>query len=668
MNSADFTTPADRRGLLRNPNFVLLWCAYGVSALGDHLSELAILKTQDALNTTVDVTPLTARMTFMFFVPFFLLAPIAGALADRVSRRGLMVTADIVRCAILFNFAGLIAWTSQSGRWGAYLPLLPVGVFAALFSPARSALLPTLIRPDQLVRANGLLAGLGIIATMGATLIGGYLAKYYHPQLAFRVDAATFLASAILLLLMRPHPPLQRGGADRRRNNPPEPPLCKGGWGAELGKGFRYARSHRHVRELLVVAAIIWFCGPLVLSAIPAVARDVYHGDYMTISACRAYLGLGFIVGAVIVTVLGDSLRSEIAITWGLFGISVGIAVLALSDFLPLRDTHALGMGATGLILAGVFGLGAMAGFQALLQRTVADRFRGRVFGVNDVCCTGALLVATGMLGLPSGTRVDRWVGLILAAAAAITFVAAIVTLSRRLQRGPHGLALNFCENLNEFIVKFWYRSQRIGRSTVPQTGPVIVTSNHVGPADPMLLSAGAPYRAISFLVAAEYAKWPIVRFFVRTLECIPVHRGTREIAATKQAIQQLERGKAVGIFIEGGIRAPGDPIRLKDGVALLALKTGAVVVPAYISGIAYHERVLRGLFARQHARVRFGPPVDLTEFRVPDPSRETVRAATRRIYEAVLALVPEPQTPKTASGFSENSSLGAGADSETTK
>ncbi|MDO8631724.1 MAG: hypothetical protein Q7R41_14650, partial [Phycisphaerales bacterium] len=78
MNSADFTTPADRRGLLRNPNFILLWCAYGISAMGDHLSELAILKTQDALNTTVDVTPLAARMTFMFFVPFFLLAPIAG--------------------------------------------------------------------------------------------------------------------------------------------------------------------------------------------------------------------------------------------------------------------------------------------------------------------------------------------------------------------------------------------------------------------------------------------------------------------------------------------------------------------------------------------------------------------------------------------------------------
>ncbi|MDO8630136.1 MAG: lysophospholipid acyltransferase family protein, partial [Phycisphaerales bacterium] len=296
----------------------------------------------------------------------------------------------------------------------------------------------------------------------------------------------------------------------------------------------------------------------------------------------------------------------------------------------------------------------------ALLQRTVADRFLGRVFGVNDVCCTGALLVATGLLGLPSGTRVDRWVGLILVVVAVVTLVAAVVTLSRRLRRGPHGWALNLAENLNEFIVKFWYRFQRIGRPTVPRTGPVIVTSNHVGPADPLLLYASAPYRAISFLIAAEYERWPIVRFIVRSVECIPVRRGTREIGATKQAIRHLEQGKALGIFIEGGIPNPGEPVHLKDGVALLALKTGAAVVPAFISGIAYHERVLRGLFARQHARVRFGPPVDLREFRVPDPSRETVRAATRRIYEAVLALAPEPQTSKSASGCSENSSMAA--------
>jgi 1-acyl-sn-glycerol-3-phosphate acyltransferase len=222
------------------------------------------------------------------------------------------------------------------------------------------------------------------------------------------------------------------------------------------------------------------------------------------------------------------------------------------------------------------------------------------------------------------------------------TIVAGAVMLYVRLHRGPHGWALNFGESLNEFIVKFWYRFQRVGRPTVPRTGPVIVTSNHVSAADPLLLCAAASYRAISFMIAAEYANWPIVRFFVRAMQCIPVHRGTRETGATKQALRHLQEGRVVGIFIEGGIPNPGEIPQPKDGVAMMALRTGAVVVPAYISGMKMHQTLLRGLFSRQNARVRLGNPVDLDEFRDADPTRETIRAATAKIYDAVLALAPE--------------------------
>jgi len=66
------------RRLFTNVNFILFWCAYGVSATGDHLSEMALLKTQDALNPNVDITRLTAGMTFTFFLPFFCLHRLRG--------------------------------------------------------------------------------------------------------------------------------------------------------------------------------------------------------------------------------------------------------------------------------------------------------------------------------------------------------------------------------------------------------------------------------------------------------------------------------------------------------------------------------------------------------------------------------------------------------------
>jgi 1-acyl-sn-glycerol-3-phosphate acyltransferase len=358
-------------------------------------------------------------------------------------------------------------------------------------------------------------------------------------------------------------------------------------------------------------------------------------------SGFRAFLGLGFILGAAALALLGDALRSEIAITWSCFGIGASIAVFSASVFLPLGPNSLFVIGAVGVVASGFFGVAVMASFDSLLQRIVPDHFRGRVFGIRDVCTTASLLLATGLLGVPQWTHVDRWVGYILVGVAVMMFAAGLVTLSIRLRRGVHGKSLTFAENLNEFLAKFWWRFQRVGPSTVPRTGPVLVTANHTCSADPLFLSAAASYRPISFLVAAEYSTWPVVKFFLRLVDCIPVKRDSRDAGATKQAIRHLRDGKAVGIFIEGGIVRPGKTVHPKDGVAMLALRTGAPVIPAYISGVTYHSNIVWGLLIRHRARVRFGPPVDLSEFQAEDRNRDVVRAATAKIYAAVKALAP---------------------------
>ena len=617
--------------LLWNRNFVLLWLAYAVSAMGDHLSEMAILKTQDALNPNVDITPLNARMSFTFFVPFFLLAPLAGVLADRLPRRFLMIAADVARCGLMMGFATMIAWSQRWGDWGPFLPLLTIGTFAALFSPARSALLPTLIRPGQLVRANGMISGVGIIAAMAAVLAGGYLADHYQPKVAFRADAFTFALSGVFLLLIRP--PQQSAAIN------PQGGLLSVANG--LADGCRYVLAHRRVVELLGVATIVWFCGSLVNSVIPAVVRDSYEGTYTLISAYRGYLGLGFLVGAIIITTLGSSLRSEIAMNWGLFGIAFAMALFASSIFIPMGMGLRRVVGAVGVTLGGVCAVATMASFNTLLQRIVANRYRGRVFGLKDQACTGALLVAMGTLGMSSWIRVDRWVGHILLAVAMVTAVAGAVTMGVRLRRGVHGSRMSAAQNINEFVAKFWWRLECLGRPTVPREGAVIIAANHTCSADANLLIAATKYRTISFLIAVEYTKSKFVGLFSRMLDCIPVQRNGADIAATKQALRHLRSGKAVGIFIEGGIVHPGETPRPKDGVALLALKTGVPVIPVYISGTTDRVGILAGVMSRHHARVRFGPPVDLASLGGRKPDRQAVRLATEKIFSAIQSLAP---------------------------
>ncbi len=619
---------------MRNRNFILLWCAYAVSALGDHLSEMAILKTQHALDVQVDITALNARMTFVFFLPFFLLSTASGVLADRLPRRALMVSADLMRCIILAMFGVLIAWTQDWGAWGVFLPLSLVGVFAAIFSPARSALLSTIVHPTDLARANGMISGLGIIATMAAAQIGGYLADNHEPTIAFRVDAATFIVSAVLLMFIV----VPRTQTLEHEEN-------KTSVLADLRAGFRYARSHRHVIEFLGVAALVWFCGPLVNSVLPAIVRDVYGGTYQDISNYRALLGFGFILGAILVSVIGNALHNGIIITWSLFGISASIAVLASSVILSRWGWQASTLatiGACGVVAAGLFAVSIMATFNSMLQRTVANRYRGRIFGVTDVCTVGALLLATGALGLPTSFRVDRWVGEILLVVSIITFAAGLLTFFVRLKRNcmDDAIVLVFC-HLAQFISRFWWRMQRIGPATLPRTGGVIVTANHTSSVDPFLLHTAATYRLISYMFAKEHAEKPFIRWFAKKVECILVKRDGQDTGATKQAMRFLREGKVVGIFIEGGIVPPWEKGEPKDGVAMLALKTGATVIPAYISGVTYYDSMMLGFIMRHRARVQMGKAVDLSEFGGSKASRDQIRIATQKIYAAVQSLAP---------------------------
>ncbi|MCH7872018.1 MAG: 1-acyl-sn-glycerol-3-phosphate acyltransferase, partial [Planctomycetes bacterium] len=344
---------------------------------------------------------------------------------------------------------------------------------------------------------------------------------------------------------------------------------------------------------------------------------------------------------SVVVSILGDALRGEIAITWGLLGVSFAVSVLASSVFLPLSPTALYWVGAMGLIGIGMFGVTVMIGLNTLLQRIVPDRFRGRVFGVKDFFCTGALLAATAGLALPQETRVDQWVGYILGGVAMLTFVAGLTTLILRIRRSDLAPMTVLFEHLNEFLCKAMWGYTSVDRWRVPRGRPLILTANHTCPADPLFLAAAMPHRVISFMVAVEYTKWPIFSFVMRCAHCIPVRRGEHDIGATKQAIRHIRAGKVMGIFIEGRIVHEGETPEPLDGVAMIAMRTGAQVVPAHISGVLRRRGIFRGLFARHRARVRYGAPVDLSEFMQHKPDRAAIRAATMKIHAAILALAP---------------------------
>ena len=131
----------------------------------------------------------------------------------------------------------------------------------------------------------------------------------------------------------------------------------------------------------------------------------------------------------------------------------------------------------------------------------------------------------------------------------------------------------------------------------------------------------------------------------IRMIGCVPVRRDGRDTTGTRTALRHLRDSNALGIFIDGRIRPPGEEIQPKDGAAMLALHSGAVVVPAHISGTRYDKNLAWSFFRRHKARVRFGKPIDLSRYWIPKADKEALGLLSRRLLDRINELGPDAPT-----------------------
>lgn len=234
-----------------------------------------------------------------------------------------------------------------------------------------------------------------------------------------------------------------------------------------------------------------------------------------------------------------------------------------------------------------------------------------------------------------TGGTASMWVPLLLGTLLALTAGLLFV----RVWTSPLRPTVAFWWHVTWFYCKVWFRFRREGPCTVPRDGPVIIVANHTSSIDPLLLITATPHRVPAFLIAQEYSAVPVFGGLTRMLECIPVRRDGTDVAGTKAALRHLKAGKALGIFIEGRIARPGEVLPPKDGAALLALRTRAVVVPAHISGTVYDDHVGRSFFRRHRARVRFGEPLDLTAWRSPQTDASSLAEVSTLLLDRIREL-----------------------------
>ena len=183
----------------------------------------------------------------------------------------------------------------------------------------------------------------------------------------------------------------------------------------------------------------------------------------------------------------------------------------------------------------------------------------------------------------------------------------------------------------------------------IPRTGPVIVAANHSSNLDvPVLGSSLMPKlgRRLQWLGKRELFDWPIIGWIARNGGVHAVERGAADVEAFRIATRILEEGHALFVFPEGTRSHDGRLGDGRDGVAVLALRTGAPIVPVGVSGS--YERWPRGQrLPRPGGRVtvRVGPPFRLADVLPPDLDRRAAKtAATDVIMRRIAELLPERQ------------------------
>ncbi len=155
------------------------------------------------------------------------------------------------------------------------------------------------------------------------------------------------------------------------------------------------------------------------------------------------------------------------------------------------------------------------------------------------------------------------------------------------------------------------YRIKVIGEENIPVEGPVVIAPNHTSAADPIILGVVAK-RQIRFMAKAELF-FPPLRGILLALGAFPVHRKAGDVAALKTSLSVLEGGEMLCVFPQG-TRCPGFRLRetadkLKSGVGLMAMRSGAPVVPTYIKTKKNRLRMFR------RTEVIFGPAISPEEF-----------------------------------------------------
>jgi MFS family permease len=371
--------------LALNGSFTALWSGQLISLFGDRVHQVAIA----AVVFVLTGSPIAVAVVFIAAtLPNLLFGPIAGTLVDRWDHREVLVVSDILRAAVVLLMP-IAAATNVLLVYPLIFLLTTISIF---FRPARVAILPRLVRNDELLTANSALwVGETIADVIGWPLAGLFVALVADAiPIAFWFDSATYLASALLLstLAARPVPvETTRGSAGR-----PAP----SGFRAELMEGWRFLRNEPVLLANTLLAVVAQLTIGVLIGQTAVYSEAVFAPQGYDWQAVYGFIegsqGAGNLIGGFLIGLVGVRLAKGRMIVAGYVVLGLLTTVMALS-------------GNLGFVLAIAFGIGiANMAFiipsQTLFQQRTPANLMGRVVSFRFSLVFGAMTLSIAVGGI----------------------------------------------------------------------------------------------------------------------------------------------------------------------------------------------------------------------------------------------------------------------------
>jgi len=587
-------------GVLKNGGFqAFLWTQF-LGAFNDSVYQTIVaLHVGNANPAYVPLVPA------VFTLPSLLFSGYSGHLADKVSKRRVLIAVKLFEIAImLFGLTTLVSgWTE-----GMLLVVFLMGLHAAVFSPAKYGIVPEMLGDRDLSRGNALLEMSTFVAIVVGIAGGGVLFAVWKAD-PWRMGAATIAIAVVgFAASLRITRVAASGATQSFRWNP----------FGEIAGSTRHLIHDKPLWLAVLGVSWFWFAGVLLKTDLQYFGKDALRADDNGVSLLWAFLAIGIGAGNMLAGRLsGDKVELGL--------VPLGAALMGFFALALTAARHSFLLATIAVVfLAMASGLFVVP-LYAYIQQRSGSREKGRVVAANNFYQTIGMLMSSGAMWL-CYTRLHLSATAIMAGfgVSMLLVTVYIVTI------------------VPDYLVRFllWllthsvFRIRITGQENVPFEGPALLVANHMSHVDGFLIGASVQ-RFIRFMVWKPYYEMKALHWIFRLTSAIPVGTsGPRDmVESIRAARREIAAGHIVCIFAEGAISRTGNMLPFKRGLERIVHGTDVPIIPVHLDRLWGSIFSFAGgkFFWKWPARIPY--PVTVS-FGAPMPSDSSAQAVRQAIQE----------------------------------